>query len=144
MSTNNTPSAYKTPPTNIGTVQAYKVGDKLVARKPSTKNLLTSGSSLLYSEKEAAALLDDSDDGSVQFEKTETNKDPIANATIIDAIATQIADTSLKKPNKKKTTTPLPPKDLTRLVSICGIAPTDLARDDLRKFAAGLFHSQAL
>ena len=126
MSMNNTSNTYKTPPTNIGTNRGYKVGDKLVARKPTTKNnhpFPTSGSSLLISKEEAALL--DSDNDSVQFQKTEKKKNPIANATIDDAAATQIADTSMKNLNKRKTNkgnTPpvLPPKDLTQLVSICG------------------------
>ena len=103
MSTNNTPNAYKTPPTNPVTARGYKVGDKFVARKPATENTLfpTSGSSLLFSKEEAALL--DSDDDSVQFQKTEQKTNPIATATIDDVIADQIPVTSLKKPNKKKT-----------------------------------------
>ena len=102
MSTNNNANDDKTPPSNPGTARGYKVGDKVVARKPTTakRPFPTSGSSLLFSKEELAAL--DSDSDEVQFEKTEKKEDPIATATMEDVKFTLQSINPLKRINEKK------------------------------------------
>ena len=110
MSTNNNANDDKTPPSNPGTARGYKVGDKVVARKPTTakRPFPTSGSSLLFSKEELAALEDSDDeipsiaDNEVQFEKTEKKEDPIATATMEDVKFTLQSINPLKRINEKK------------------------------------------
>ena len=136
MSTNNTSDTYKTPPTSTGTTGAFKVGKKLVARKPANENpppssSSSSGTSLLFSAKELEALADDSDP-EVTVTDVKVSPDPIANATMADVVFSSEFINPLKRINPKK---PRNENDYTRLVSIGSITAKALNLDHIKRFA---------